>query len=528
MNIHGHLRVLLSQHGEGVLRVSEDLRGVLDDYFDESQLSVGQLNLFVDAVRMHAVDRLQNLVAQGADPRTAVEAVGGELARDRSGDRRTATWAVAALGYALGSVPEEVVLAYQGEHDDRPEAATPLHGATTRAASPPSPTAAPTTQAAPEATTPAPAPGFSTVPASGPVRPIRAQPGRSTPARLWILLVTAIAVIAVVGVVIVVTNQGDDSPSGTDDTSGPPSDGPAEPVTASTLGAAYATLGSAVGEDVDDCTDAGAEDAVEEQVRCRYRALEVIYTTWADEAGLTRRRDELLAELREGGDVTESSASEQGTYLLMSDADKDVTWLYWDSTEALQSGYLEAPWSQLSAQGARDWFDQRASDAAVRVLPPDVPEPFSSPFLWELAEPYVGDATGDCRRKDRVMTPPGREPADIAERVECTGGEYTYFFIRLGSGTSLEDIRRYAYEDAQSDGDSGTWSRNRDDVNGYPMTGRWIESYKPNSSIPQVYFDVEALDVYGFVRGPDGADPGEVHDYWEELTAGAAESPDQS
>lgn len=537
MSIHGHLRVLLSQHGEGVLRSGEDLRGVLDDYFAESDLSVGQLNLFVDAVRMHALDRLQGLLAQGADPHTAVDAVGGELARDRSGDPRTAKWAVAALGYALGSVPEEVVLAYQGGRDQPEagatpqdtggsEATAPRETPATQPVPPPSPSSAPTIQAAPAATALAPASGFSTVPARGPVRPAGSPPGRPTPARRWIVLLTALAVAAILGVVIVALNQ-DDSPSGSDDTSDAPSGEPDQAVEASTLASTYATLGSAVADDVDECADAGTSDDTAQKVKCYYRDLEVVYTTWADGASLTRRRDRLLAELEEGGGVAESSTSGQGTYLLLSDEDKDVTWLYWDSTETLQSGYLEAPRSQLSAQGARDWFDQRGSDAAVRVLPVDVPEPFSSPFLWELAEPYVGDSTDLCERVDRTNTPMDREPLDIAERIECRGGKYSYYFIELGNESSLEDTRGYALEDAQEAGDSGTWSRNGDDVYGYPVTGEWIDSYKPNSSLPQVYFDVAAHDIYGFVRGPDGEDPGQVHDHWEELTTSAAQSPDQ-
>jgi hypothetical protein len=509
--------MLVSQHGEGVLQSGEDLRGVLDDYFDESQVNVGQLNLFVDAVRMHALDRLRGLVAQGADPRAAVEAVGGELARDRSGDARTATWAVAALGYALGAVPEEVVLAYQAGSDRPTEGALPADAPTQ--AAPPSTSAAPTVRVSPAATTPAPGLGLGPVPSHGPVRPTDPQakgPGRG---RLWIILAAAVAVLAVLGVVIVVTD-GYDTPSGSDNTSDPPSGEPGQPVSPSTLADTYATLGAALAEDVDECTDAGASDAADQRVRCRYRDLEAVYTTWTDEASLTRQRDRLLADLQEGGDVAESSTSGQGSYLLMSDRDKDVTWLYWDSTEALQSGYLEAPWSQLSAQGARDWFDQRASDAAVRVLPLDVPEPFSSPFLWELAEPYVGDATERCDREDRTQTPMDREPLDIAERIVCVEGTYSYYFIRLGSESSLEDTRGYAIDDSQGEGESGTWSRNGDDVYGYPVTGQWVDTFKPNSSFPQIYFDVAAHDVYGFVRGPDGADPGQVHDHWEELTVG--------
>lgn len=142
MSIHGQLRVLVSQHGEQVLHQSDTLRGVLEDHFREGELTNGETNLLVDAVRLHALDRLVGLLEQGADPQAAVEATGRTLARERSGEERSAMWACAALGYAVGRLDEGLVLAYRASAPDAVPPAAPV-------LAPPGPAEA-RTQAVPE------------------------------------------------------------------------------------------------------------------------------------------------------------------------------------------------------------------------------------------------------------------------------------------------------------------------------------------------------------------------------------------
>jgi len=306
---------------------------------------------------------------------------------------------------------------------------------------------------------------------------------------------------------------------------------PAQPVPRTALANDYAALGSTVADGMDECAEGAPVAGAEQRVTCRYHTLDVAYTSWNDQSALRRERSRLIALADSGGDIVEKSTSDDGaTYLLMSDQAQQITWLYWDSSTALQSGYLEAPWSRLSAQGARDWFDQRGSTDAARVFPFDVPSPFTSPALWEFASAYVNaDEAGGCTRNDDPITPAGHEPFDIEERVECaTSGGYTLFFILLGDGTTMADSRERAFEDTRGTQDpdtlSGSWSRNRGDVYGYPVAGRWIDSYKPFEEFAQIYFDVEALNMYGFLRGPGGTDSADVHDRWEALTRRAANS----
>jgi hypothetical protein len=148
--------------------------------------------------------------------------------------------------------------------------------------------------------------------------------------------------------------------------------------------------------------------------------------------------------------------------------------------------------------------------------------------LWEFASAYVDAAdAGGCIRNDDPITPQGYEPFDIEERVECpVAGGFTFFFILLGDSTTMADSRERALEDTRGSRDpdtlSGTWSRNRGDVYGYPMAGRWIDTYKPFEDFAQTYFDVEAHNMYGFLRGPLSVDSAGVHERWETLTARAA------
>lgn len=109
MELHHQLQALVRQRGEAVLADPDALRAALEDYLDEQTASTGDLNLLVDAVRLGGLARLRSASDGGALPAAAVEAAGDYLARQRgSSDVTSAQWACAALGYALGVVPDQV------------------------------------------------------------------------------------------------------------------------------------------------------------------------------------------------------------------------------------------------------------------------------------------------------------------------------------------------------------------------------------------------------------------------------------
>lgn len=110
MALHDSLRELVDARGAAVVGEAAELRGALDDFLAEDEATVGELNLLVDAVRLGGLDRLLTMLDHGADPGAAVAEAGSALARDRgSDDTRRASWAVAALGYAVGRVDGGVV-----------------------------------------------------------------------------------------------------------------------------------------------------------------------------------------------------------------------------------------------------------------------------------------------------------------------------------------------------------------------------------------------------------------------------------
>lgn len=108
--LHESLRELIVARGVEVVSDADEFRGALDDFLHEDEATVGELNLLVDAVRLGAVQRFLAVVEQGAQPAAAARDAGMTLARDRGVDDPTRSrWAVAAIGYALGKAPAEVV-----------------------------------------------------------------------------------------------------------------------------------------------------------------------------------------------------------------------------------------------------------------------------------------------------------------------------------------------------------------------------------------------------------------------------------
>lgn len=108
--LHESLRELIVARGVEVVSDADEFRGALDDFLHEDEATVGELNLLVDAVRLGAVQRFLAVVDQGAQPAAAARDAGTTLARDRGVDDPTRSrWAVAAIGYALGKAPADVV-----------------------------------------------------------------------------------------------------------------------------------------------------------------------------------------------------------------------------------------------------------------------------------------------------------------------------------------------------------------------------------------------------------------------------------
>jgi len=111
VELHHLVRDLIRARGHEVLLDPSEFRAALDDFLTDDEISIGDANVLVDAVRLGSVQRLEALLAGGGAPRAAVAEAGTGLARDRgSDDSARSVRAVAVLGFALGWVDEAVVL----------------------------------------------------------------------------------------------------------------------------------------------------------------------------------------------------------------------------------------------------------------------------------------------------------------------------------------------------------------------------------------------------------------------------------
>ena len=194
--MHEVLRALVERLGPEVFDDPDHFRGALDDVLDEGA-SLGDQNLVVDAVRLGAFASMMTMLRQGGDPSSSVAQAGAMLARDRGGDdQRSASWACAALAYAMGVVDEAEVRHY-------------------RTASRPPPPPPPLQQPPAPPTVPAYAPG----PEPGPQR----MGGRWL---LPVLVVIALVAATTVGVLAADRLGGDDEPSTTPTASDTPTTTP--------------------------------------------------------------------------------------------------------------------------------------------------------------------------------------------------------------------------------------------------------------------------------------------------------------
>ncbi|RHW27385.1 hypothetical protein D0Z08_09560 [Nocardioides immobilis] len=114
MTLQARLAELITARGAEVLADPGEFRAALDDYLTDEEISPGDRNVLVDAVRLDAVRRLLGLLDQGSDPRAAINEAGLALARERgSDDPRRSLRATALLGYAVGRIDEDVVRSFE-------------------------------------------------------------------------------------------------------------------------------------------------------------------------------------------------------------------------------------------------------------------------------------------------------------------------------------------------------------------------------------------------------------------------------
>lgn len=453
MELHDAIRSVVVQHGSGMLSDGSGFRGVLDDVLEEDQATTGDINLLVDAVRFDVMSPLVAMIDSGADVSRAVEEAGARLARERGGDdQAAASWAAAVLGYALGKVPEAIVLRYRSQRPPShlPPPSTPPTAPTAPPA-PPIQSPPPTVWPAQGQPAPSVSPGYGSAPQPAPYTGYPQGPGFGAPPPrkgkgpvVWVA--AAVAGIVVVGGIIagiVVATGGDDDPSRkTDESSGPET--PEVDVDPAAIDARYDALASKITEGASDCTAATAASGEAEAVECTVNAGTLRLVTYEDQAAAESARTARL-DYRAGTMTADNGTTALYEYDPERGGTSDPAVVYWDSTTALQS-------ATLTAEGSAkiDALSTLYTATSPRVAVPTAP---AHPVLREFIDINM-DVAG-CERQRTFFVGETEESsceADVDGIVVNVGRYHT----RKG----MVDDRQYykgKYDEAATQGGGGVW-----------------------------------------------------------------------
>lgn len=403
VELHAAVRDLVQEHGEVVLADPSGFRGLLDDVLDEETASAGDINLLVDAVRFDALAGLRSLVGGGAAPGRAVDEAGARLARDRGGeDRRSASWAVAVLGYATDLVPEAEIRRFRpgttpADAPTNPSRATsrwPGSQPSPGYLPPPSPSAsgqrpasvpsswpaasAPPAPPAPPATPSG--PGVLGHPAPFPPAPRKRGPG------LWIALAAVLVLLVGGGVIAVVAvTTGGDEDGGDQEA--------AVDVSPEALEERYGSLSTMIAHDTEECAAADPAEGQREVVECAVPAGTLRLTTF-DSAPAVRAARRERVDLRAG--TLSGTAGAAGYYHFdpENSGNQEPAVIYWDSAAGPQSAEL------TGAQGATlDTLTSHFASTDPRVAAPTSP---ANPQLREFADKFMD--ISDCARQSTFIT----------------------------------------------------------------------------------------------------------------------------
>lgn len=456
MELHDAIRSVVVQHGSGMLSDGSGFRGVLDDVLEEDQATTGDINLLVDAVRFDVMSPLVAMIDSGADVSRAVEEAGARLARERGGDdTAAASWAAAVLGYALGKVPEAIVLRYRSQRPPShlPPPSTPP---TLPPAPPAPPVQSPPPTVWPAQGQPAPSvtPGYGSAPqpvAPAPYTGYPQGPGfGSPPSRngkgplVWVA--AAVAGIVVVGGIIagvVVATGGDDDPSRkTDESSGPKT--PEVDVDPAAIDARYDALASKITEGASDCAAAEAASGEAEAIECTVNAGTLRLVTYDDQTAAESARASRL-DYRAGTMTADNGTTALYEYDPERGGTSDPALVYWDSTTALQS-------ATLTAEGSAkiDALSTLYTATSPRVAVPTAP---AHPVLREFININM-DVAG-CERQRTFFAGETEESsceADVDGIVVNVG--------RYNTRKGMVDDRQYykgKYDEAATQGGGGVW-----------------------------------------------------------------------
>lgn len=508
MELHENLYALGLRLGREVFEDPDTFRGALDDFLDEDAATTGDINLLVDAVRLGAFSSMMSMIGSGAQVSAAVEEAGNRLARDRgSADVAGAQWACAVLGFAIGKVDDPEVRRYRTQHatpqrsQQQPPTQFPGHQ--------PPPGAAPTQRPGapvpnPTATGPGPTaqPPYQPGPGVMPVRPGTIPPPSSWPSpqpprkrKTWPIIVAACAAVAVIagGAVAVVLTQGDDD-NGGGGGGGDKSEAVQElPVDLDSVQERYSGLADEVAAGVDECESTDAGEGATEVLECGFANGTLTLSTFETAEDLEAHRS-----ANTGTDPgTRFSKTGAGViYSVDTDSavsDAETSSLYWDSTEALQSGKYVATSDTVTAEQLVEQYNGVDGTVVYPTKPEDE-------GMIALAEEFV--KIEEC---DRIQT---IQPGEIEESL-CSAPDGIFVF--MGVFKSMKDFKDYRRDKIQAGADQGYPLRNWN-FDGNTREGAAAE-YIDDSGQAVRYWDKPECKCY-MEANIDGGDLQKLEDWW--------------
>ncbi|KRB74986.1 hypothetical protein ASE01_16570 [Nocardioides sp. Root190] len=468
MELHDAIKDVVTRHGDAMLSDATGFRGVLDDVLEEDQASTGEINLLADAVRFEVLPALRSLISGGADPSRAVDEAGARLARERGGDDLVASsWAAAVLGYAVGVVPEAVVLRHRSQRGPtrmppptagptsppRPPVQSPPQTAwPAQPAQPGPPTVLPGYGSAPQpgaqpGSQPAPYGSFQQYPSSQGYQP---DPYRGAPPKkrrspvIWVAAAVAGVVVVGGGIVGVVLATGGDDPGPDGPTKSSGSESPGVDVDLEAINSRYDALASDVTAGASDCAAGTPGTGQTEVVECTVSAGKLALVTYADAASLTAARTARL-DYRSGTLTADNGTTALYEYDPERGGTSDPALVYWDSTNALQSATITGEGSVKI-----DSLTSLYTATSPRVAEPTAP---ADEVLREFIEINLDVAT--CTRQ-RTFFAGETEESSCKANVEGVVVNVGRYSTRKG----MTDDRKYykgKYDAAKKQGGGGTW-----------------------------------------------------------------------
>lgn len=453
-------------------------------------VAISDIHALAAAAYSGAVDELAARVSSGQPPSLALDGAADRVARVCGMSPDQARKACAALGIALGVLPDQIDGAFR------------THPPDPSVTGPDSPSTVPTTAMAapgPHYGSGAPQegrPGWGGWPVTPPVFPPVGDQGRAPRRRFWLIPVGVFGALLVGGLVagaVLLTRE--------------PAPVPPDPFAVPSVAERYGALGSTLLAGVTRCSPTDAAAGETERVRCEFAEFDLILSTHETAATLQTARD---VALNTDGSLRSARLNEDVAALAMEETTAERSRVYWDVTQP----------RPMSATVSRDntdlpdliaWWDARGFSALTRPEVPALPkDEFQSDDLQEFAKDFLGAPGVRCQTETPMD---GKE-----ESVACTWANGVVVFFFLASGRSaLEETRQDFLFNVEQKAAPGSFFREptgwSDQDKPAVKQGEYSQYLTADNGAAIIYFDQDSTLCWAFMYASSG-DLQRLREFW--------------